>query len=249
MRSDHVGNARWAPTASCYTGSRAGAARQRRGADLVAHLAEVDARQLYLEEGCSSIVFVLPARTPFAEGVAYKRIQAARAARRHPQLLEALRSGELHLTAVGLLRPSSRRATARSDQRGSASWNRGNQANAADREPKPDVPTSVRRVAEQIRAVAPASPAPASNAQQVFRPAAIAPPAAKARTEPLGAERYRVQFTADRETHAQLEELRTLMRHQVPDGDVGRSSPKRSRAAKQVRKQKFADTYKPVRPG
>jgi hypothetical protein len=41
----------------------------------------------------------------FAEGVAYKRIQAARAARRHPRLLGAVRSGELHLTAVSLLAP------------------------------------------------------------------------------------------------------------------------------------------------
>src|SRR6266404_5480608 len=74
-------------------------------AELLVHLAEVDARQLYLEEGCSSMFTYCWKVLHFAEGVAYKRIQAARAARRHPQILEALRRGNLHLTAVGLLAP------------------------------------------------------------------------------------------------------------------------------------------------
>src|SRR2546428_14109729 len=74
-------------------------------AELLAHLAEVDARRLYLEEGCSSMFTYCQRVLHFAEGVAYKRIQAARAARLHPQILEALRAGDLHLTAVGLLAP------------------------------------------------------------------------------------------------------------------------------------------------
>jgi hypothetical protein len=44
----------------------------------------------------------------------------------------------------------------------------------------------------------------------------------KGLAEPLGAERYQVQFTADRQIYAQLQELRALMRHQVPDGDLGK---------------------------
>src|SRR5882672_7314295 len=74
-------------------------------AELLVHLAEVDARQLYLEEGCSSMFTYCQHVLHFAECVAYKRIQAARAVRRHPQILEALRRGDLHLTAVGLLAP------------------------------------------------------------------------------------------------------------------------------------------------
>src|SRR5258705_6652195 len=74
-------------------------------AELLDHLGEVDARQLYLEEGCSSMFTYCQRVLHFAEGVAYKRIQAARAARRHPRVLDALRSGELHLTAIGLLAP------------------------------------------------------------------------------------------------------------------------------------------------
>src|SRR5262249_38790030 len=89
----------------------------------------------------------------------------------------------------------------------------------ADREPKPPVPSVVRRIAEPTSTVA----LPAfATAKSLDLPPPAAAPIQRPRTEPLGAERYRVQFTADRETHAQLEELRALMRHQVPDGDVGK---------------------------
>jgi 5-methylcytosine-specific restriction endonuclease McrA len=55
-----------------------------------------------------------------------------------------------------------------------------------------------------------------------------------------------VQFTADHETHAQLEELRALMRHQIPDGDVGKILAKAiSGLLERVRKQKFAETSDP----
>src|SRR6267142_6982461 len=74
-------------------------------AELLAHLGEVDARRLYLEEGCSSMFVWCQRALHFAEGVAYKRIQAARAARQFPEILEAVRRGDLHLTAVGLLAP------------------------------------------------------------------------------------------------------------------------------------------------
>src|SRR5258708_34900949 len=74
-------------------------------AELLAHLGEVDARRLYLDEGCSSMFAYCQRVLHFAEGVAYKRILAARAARRHPGILEAVRGGELHLTAVGLVAP------------------------------------------------------------------------------------------------------------------------------------------------
>src|SRR5213594_2169194 len=73
--------------------------------ELLVHLGEVDARQLYLEEGFSSMFAYCRQVLHFAEGVAYERIQAARMARRYPQILEALRSGDLHLTAIGLLAP------------------------------------------------------------------------------------------------------------------------------------------------
>ena len=79
-------------------------------AELLAHLGEVDTRKLYLEEGFPSMFTYCVGALHFAEGVAYKRIQAARAARQHPEIVQAVRSGELHLS-----RPSacSRRSSPR----------------------------------------------------------------------------------------------------------------------------------------
>jgi hypothetical protein len=51
---------------------------------------------------------------------------------------------------------------------------------------------------------------------------------------------------ADRETHAQLEELRALMRHQIPDGDLGKILARAIAVLHaQVRKRKFAETSRP----
>jgi hypothetical protein len=132
--------------------------------ELLAHLGEVEARQLYLEEGCSSMFAYCQRVLHFAEGVAYKRIQAARVARRHPQVLEALRSGELHLTAVSLLAPkltegNCAELVAAAKHLGADEIRR----MLADREPRPAVPSSVRRIVPPIEASAcPAAEPPAS---------------------------------------------------------------------------------------
>jgi hypothetical protein len=219
-------------------------------AELLAHLAEIDARRLYLEEGCSSMFTYCQRVLHFAEGVAYKRILAARAARRHPQVLEALRSGDLHLTAVSLLAPKLDASNCVELIRAARHLGTDEiKRMLADREPKPALPTSVRRITEPIAAVASVGPpasAPAPTALPIPPPPSVPAPSAKARTESLGADRYRVQFTADHETHAQLEELRALMRHQVPDGDVGKIISKAvSLLLERVRKQKFAETSAP----
>ncbi|MGE5177582.1 MAG: HNH endonuclease [Bacteroidota bacterium] len=74
-------------------------------AQLLAHLAEVDSRRLYVPAGYSSMFGYCVGELRFSEDAAYKRIQAARAARRFPALFQAVAEGRLHLTAVGLLAP------------------------------------------------------------------------------------------------------------------------------------------------
>ena len=74
-------------------------------AQLLAHLAEVDSRRLYVPAGYSSMFGYCVGDLRFSEDAAYKRIQAARAARRFPALFQAVAEGRLHLTAVGLLAP------------------------------------------------------------------------------------------------------------------------------------------------
>jgi hypothetical protein len=74
-------------------------------ADLVAHLAEVDARRLYARFAHPSMFAYCTEALHLSEAEAYLRIAAARASREHPVLLDMLRDGRLHLTAIGLLAP------------------------------------------------------------------------------------------------------------------------------------------------
>ena len=82
------------------------AARERRATvALIRSLVEFDARRLYLREGCSSLFTYCTQVLHLAEGSAYNRIEAARAAQRYPQILDGLEQGDLTLTAVRLLAP------------------------------------------------------------------------------------------------------------------------------------------------
>ena len=74
-------------------------------AALVACLAEMDARRLYLGEGCRSLFAYCTQVLHLSEHAAYARIETARAVRRFPVILERLITGELTMTAIGLLQP------------------------------------------------------------------------------------------------------------------------------------------------
>src|SRR4030095_16264406 len=74
-------------------------------AHLIAARGEVDARRLYLGEGCSSLFTYCTQVLHLSEHAAYLRIEAARAAREWPGILELLADGALHLTAIGLVAP------------------------------------------------------------------------------------------------------------------------------------------------
>jgi hypothetical protein len=78
--------------------------RSRRvDADVVEHIAEVDARELYAREAVPSMFMYCTQVLRLTEFEAYLRITAARASREHPTLLTMLRDGRLHLTAVARL--------------------------------------------------------------------------------------------------------------------------------------------------
>jgi len=81
-------------------------------AALLAHIAECDARRLYLPAAYPSMYAYCVHELHLSEDAAYKRIQAARVARQFPAIFEALADGRLHLTAVGLLAPCLTRGNA-----------------------------------------------------------------------------------------------------------------------------------------
>ncbi|MFN0061603.1 MAG: HNH endonuclease [Myxococcaceae bacterium] len=74
-------------------------------ADVLALLGEVDARRLYLQKAYPSLFAYCVAELRLSEDEAFARIQVARLCRRLPLVLEALRTGSIHLTAARLLAP------------------------------------------------------------------------------------------------------------------------------------------------
>jgi 5-methylcytosine-specific restriction endonuclease McrA len=74
-------------------------------AALLGHLAEVEARGVHRTRACSSLYTYLIYELRFSEDEAFRRVSAARLVRRFPALLDAIASGELHLTGLLLLGP------------------------------------------------------------------------------------------------------------------------------------------------
>ncbi len=72
---------------------------------VLAHIAEVEARKLYLSEGYPSMLDYCVHRLHRSEQAAFKRIRAARAARDFPAIFSAVAEGRLHLSGVILLAP------------------------------------------------------------------------------------------------------------------------------------------------
>jgi hypothetical protein len=74
-------------------------------AELLAHLAEVETRGIHRIRACSSLYAYCIYELRFSEDAAFRRVAAARLVRRFPALLDALASGELHLTGLLMLGP------------------------------------------------------------------------------------------------------------------------------------------------
>ena len=79
-------------------------------ASLLAHLAEVEVRQLFLTAGYPSMHAYCVEHLRLSEDAALKRIRAARVAREFPAIFAAVADGRLNLSAVILLKPYLREA-------------------------------------------------------------------------------------------------------------------------------------------
>ena len=109
---------------------------------ILAHLAEVDARRLYVAQGYPSMFLYCVHELRFSEDAAFKRIRAARAAREFPVIFEAVAEGRLHLAAVVTLRPFLTKENAEELLASAAGKTRSElELLLAERFPRPDVPT------------------------------------------------------------------------------------------------------------
>src|SRR5438876_10997573 len=176
--------------------------------DLVAHLAALDTRPaLFAAAGHGSLFTYCTEVLRLSEDGTCNRIQAARACRDFPVILEALASGAMSLTSVRILRPH---LTPENHDvvlaRASGRSRRGIEALVAELAPRPDVPSSVRKLPT-------ATPAPG------LMPAATAPTTRRPIIETTSPERYRIQFTIGKESHDKLRRLQALLRREIPGGD------------------------------
>lgn len=202
------------------------AARERGAtADLIAAIAEVDARRLYLGEGCSSMFVYCTRVLRLSEHAAYDRIEAARLARRFPVVLEQLASGSVTVTNLRLLAPHCTAGNVEALMKEAAYKSKHELEQFIARlRPQPAVPATIRKLSDTttpralgthdavrpevetapVCAVPPETPAPS-------RPAVV---------QPLAPERYKVQFTISSDTREKLRRVQDLMRHTIPNGDV-----------------------------
>jgi len=173
-------------------------------ADLIMLLMELDARRLYLGEGCSSLFTYCTQVLHLSEHAAYRRIDAARVALRFPTVLDRLHAGKINLTGIGLL---AAHLTAE---------NHGELLDAASHKSKREI--------EQIVATLDPHPDVASSVRKLPQPRDVSfkvTALSKASDmKQLAPERYKIQFTVDRDTYEQLRYVQDLLRHSNPDGDV-----------------------------
>src|SRR5688500_3757646 len=150
-------------------------------------LIEVDNRRLYLRTWSSLFVFCRR-ELNFSEGVAYYMMQVSRLAQRLPAVLEALRSGRVHLAGLRTLAPVLEEANCDALLAEATGKSRKSIKEIVARlAPKPAVADSIRKlpdprprpvaapVALELSLAPPVAPAPASRPD---------PDQARARVEP-----------------------------------------------------------------
>ena len=229
------------------TGARALASREREStAQLIAYLSEIDARELYLGEGCGSLRKYCTEILHLSEDAAGNRIIVARLVQRFPVVLERLGEGAIHLSALRILAPclTPQNHLALLDAAKHKSKEQVEEIAAAVR-PRPDVPSVVRKLPDrgatgpttnvpeaelfnQVHGEIPASTNLAITNQSeggtlsaapVLEVSGLQATARPGKISALSPGRYKVELTVDAETHQALRQLQELMRHQVPNGD------------------------------
>lgn len=245
---------------------------RRTTAELLALLAELDMRRLYLSAGYSSLFTYCTQALRFSEPAAYSRITAARAARRFPILFTLLADGDVTLTTVSLL------AAHLTDENhesflGAArhKCKRDVEHLVAGLSAQPDISTSVRRLSgytgvetrapnlsltpqpaalaeqPQIPSPTPSSTAGAGSpqARSVPRPP-IAGAAHRSVVASLGGDRYLLRVTISADARRRLDRARDLLGHTIPTGDAAAIIEKAlTLLVDQLERTKFAATPRP----
>jgi hypothetical protein len=187
-------------------------------------LIELDTRRLYLSEGYSSLFTYCTQALHDSEHAAYNRIETAREARRFSTILGLLESGDVTLTAVRMLAPHLTEVNHRDVlERARHKSKREIELLIATLHPRPDAPSIVRKLPTPAAATLPSAALQTQATPDISTSVStISPPRPQLRPteiKPLAPERYKIQFTVNRETYEQLRRVQDLLRHTVPNGD------------------------------
>jgi hypothetical protein len=185
-------------------------ARSERAATvvLVARLAELDARRLYLAAGFSSLFAYCTTVLKLSECEAYNRIEAARAVGRRPELLDRLGDGPLSLTTLRMVAPHISDDDKQLLEAAAGKSRREVAELVVAKVPEPPAVSSVRKLPDRE--------------DRRAEPAAFVPPSRRPVVVPVSADQYRITITASREMRDELTRVQDLLRHQIPDGDAGK---------------------------
>ena len=226
---------------------------------LIAHLAEFDARRLFQGEGFSSTFRYCLEVLRLSEDAAFNRIEAARAARRFPRVLDMLTAGTLSPTTARML--ARHLTTENHDELLAAAAGKSKQEMEevlAARFPQPDVLPSVRKLPlPKATVTEPLIPSPASllEENETVAPrvpaaqtsgAPAEPPVRRPIVRPIAAERYEVRFTASAATREKLRRAQDLLGHAVPSGDLAEVFDRAlTLLVADLERKKFAATNRP----
>ena len=170
-------------------------------ADLLGLLGEIDERKLYLERAFSSMFAFCTRELGFSEGAAYNRILVARAARKLPALIDAVRTGRVHLAGLRLLAPHLTLETHEALLAKAAGRTKDEIAElVAALAPRPPPPPTIRKLPE---------PRPLPLAEAGARPAALPPRP----VVPVAEDTFKLQLGISRDFRDEIREAQDLLRH------------------------------------
>jgi hypothetical protein len=193
-----------------------------RFARVLARLAEFDARRLYREAGYPSTRAYCVQKLRMSDDEAFHRIRAARTARKHPPIFQALAEQRIHLTSLLALAPhlneeNGAELMAAALDRTKSELERW----LAGRFPKPDFPTRIEALPAPNGELVPERVDFPSNLalERVDQASGELVPERprRPRIVPLSADRYGVKFTMRQPVLDKLRHLEALLGQRVDD--------------------------------
>ena len=213
-------------------------------ADLLAHIAEVDSRKLYLPAGYPSMYAYCQGELKLSEEMASKRIRVARLARHFPLIFSMVADGRLSLSAVVVLSTALTAENAEDLLIAASHMTRAQlEVLLANRSPRLELSSGLTALqGAGPRETHNGSPSPGRVTLRKPGPSEVPPQPIQA----VSPERFTLQVTIDKTTHDLLLYAQDLMSHSMNPHDLSGVLQRVLRlGVQQLEKRKFAATDRP----